>query len=210
MNLILKTTSKTILVFSMLALLLILNSCKKDNDPISNNPQSTSLELLLKDNLGNNLPGTSVRLYASEVDLLNGTNQVGPTKISNTNGLVVFENLSNIKYYWLAEKGCLNNMNGAVTTLFPLTLNIKNTANSILNGTGTLKFVSSSSNPYRIYINGTPVFDMNGGTTSYRYYMPTGFYSIRVLQLSGYILYPTDKTFTGNLGCGQTMTTNFP
>jgi len=40
--------------------------------------------------------------------------------------------------------------------------------------------------------------------------MPTGSYSIRVLQLSGYVFTPTDQTYTGTLSCGQTMTTTFP
>lgn len=201
-----------ILTFAIVGLTTIY-SCKKDkNDPKpnSNNSNSTSLELSLKDELGNIVSGASVKLYSSETDWKNSTNQVGTTQFSDASGKVKFNNLSNIKYYWFAEKDCKNNVNGAITTTSPLTSNVNNTVNAILSSTGTLKFVSTSSNPYRVFINGTAVFDMNGGTTQYKYYMPTGSYSLRVLQLSGYVLYPTDKTYNGTLTCGQTLTTTFP
>jgi len=51
---------------------------------------------------------------------------------------------------------------------------------------------------------------MNGGTVDYENFMPTGYYTIRVLQVSGYAVYPTDETFSGTLGCGATLTTTFP
>src|SRR5690606_37544384 len=151
------------------------------------------------DDLGNTITGASVKLYSSQTDWSNGTNQVGTTQFSDASGKVKFSDLSSIKYYWLAEKDCKNNVNGGVTTTSALTANVNNTVNVILSSTGTLKFVSTSSNPYRIYINGTAAFDMNGGTTQYKYYMPTGSYSIRVLQLSGYVFTPTDQTYTGTL-----------
>ena len=182
------------------------NSCTKDYLE----PTPTSLELTLKDDLGNSVSGASVKLYSSQTDWSNGTNQVGTTQFSDASGNVKFSDLSSIKYCWLAEKDCQNNVHGAITTTSALTANVTNTVNVILSSTGTLCFVSTSTNPYRIYINGTATYDMNGGTTQYKYYMPIGSYSIRVLQLSGYVLYPTDKTYTGTLSCGQTMTTTFP
>ncbi len=171
---------------------------------------STDLELTIRDELGNLVSGVSVKLYASETDWTNKTNQVGQTLISNASGKVTFTNLSNIKYYWFAEKDCKNNIHGAVTTVNPLTANVTTALNISLIPTGKLKFVNTSSNPYRVFINGTPYIDMNGGTTKEVPYSQTGNYSIRVLQLSGYVLYPTDQTYTGTLGCGQTMTTTFP
>lgn len=196
---------KSILILLIFIGLAVINSCKKVETPTP-----TSLELTLKDNLGNSVSGASVKLYSSQTDWNNGTNQVGTTQFSDASGKVKFNDLSNIKYYWFAEKDCQNNVNGAATTISALTANINNTVNVILSSTGTLKFVSTSSNPYRIFINGTAAFDMNGGTTQYDYYMPTGAYSLRVLQLSGYAISPTDLTYNGTLTCGSTLTTTFP
>ena len=182
--------------------LAILFSCKKE--------PPTSLELTIKDDLGNIVTGASVELYSSETDWSNGTHQIGTTGTSDASGKVKFNNLSAIQYYWFVEKDCKNNVNGSITTVSVLTANMMNTVNVILSSTGTLKFVSTSSNPYHIYINGTAAFDMTGGTTSYEYYMPTGSYSIRVLQISGYVLYPTDITYTGTLNCGSTLLITFP
>ena len=199
--------NKTVLLLLLLASMLTLSSCQKDEDA---QPLPTSLEITLKDNLGNNVSGAAVKLYSSESDWINGTNQVGVTQFSDGSGKVKFTNLSNIKYYWFVEKDCQNNVNGSITSTSALTANINNLANVILTSTGTLRFVSNSSNPYRIFINGTAAFDMNGNTIETRSYMPTGSYSVRVLQLSGYIFTPTDQTYTGTLSCGGTLTTTFP
>lgn len=194
---------KNILILMTFIGLVMLSSCKKE-------PTPTSLELLLKDELGNIVSGASVELYSSETDWNNASNQIGTTLTSDALGKVVFNNVSNIKYYWFAEKDCKNNVNGAITSSSALTSNIKNTFNIILTSTGTLKFVSTSNYQYRIYINGVATYDMNGGTTQYRYYMPVAAYSIRVLQLNGYVISPTDITYTGTLNCGSTLLTTFP
>jgi hypothetical protein len=194
---------KNILILIAIIGLAILSSCKKE-------PTPTSLELTFKDVLGNSVSGASVKLYSSQTDWNNGSNQVGTTQFSDATGKVNFNDLSNIKYYWFAEKDCINNVNGSVTTTSALTANLNNTLNVILSSTGTLKFINTSSNPYRIYINGTVAFDMNGGTTQYKYYMPIGSYSLRVLQISGYVIYPTDMTYTGTLSCGFTLIATFP
>ncbi|SRR5450759_1993260 len=194
---------KNILILMAFIGLAILSSCKKE-------PTPTSLELTLKDDLGNSVSGASVKLYSSQTDWNNDLNQVGTTQFSDASGKVKFSDLSNINYYWFAEKDCKNNVNGAVTTTSALTANVNNPLNVILSSTGILKFVSTSSNPYRIFINGTATFDMNGGTTQYEYYMPTGSYSLRVLQLSGYVISPTDITYNGTLNCGSTLIITFP
>jgi hypothetical protein len=198
--------NKCVFILTLFVSLVLLNSCKKNDAQ----PTPTSLQITLKDGLGNIISGASVKLYSSQTDWNNGTNQVGTTQFSDASGNVNFGALSNIKYYWLATKDCQNNVNGGVTTASALTANINNTVNVILSTTGTLEFVSTSSNPYSIYINGTAAFDMDGGTTKYKYYVPTGSYSIRVLQQSGYVVSPTDETFTGTVDCGQTLTTTFP
>lgn len=172
--------------------------------------QPTTLEITLKDELANLLTGVSVKLYPSQDDWINGTNQVGTTLTSDASGKVKFSSLSALKYYWLAEKDCKNNVNGGITTVSALTVNTNNTVEVILTGTGTLKFTNTSSNPYRIYINGVSTYDLPGGLVLYKYYKPTGAYTLRVLQLSGYALYPTDLTYNGTLTCGSTLSTTFP
>jgi hypothetical protein len=188
----------------IIAGLLTFSACSKEETP------STGIELSLTDNLGNVVSGASVKLFSSQTDWKNKTNQIGATQTSDASGKVRFKDLSNIKYYWFAEKDCQNNANGTATTLDPITANKITSLTVPLSSTGTLKFVSTSNNPYRIFINGTAMFDMNGGTTKYYYYAPVGNYSLRVLQLSGYLISPTDKSYTGNVGCGQTLSTTFP
>ena len=188
--------------------LLTINACKKSEPPAP--PQPTSLELNLKDALGNPVSGASVELYSSLIDWNNSTNQVGSTQISSASGKVSFTNLQSINYYFHAEKGCTDNVNGATNTASPLTANIINVSTIVLSSTGTLKFINTSSNPYRVYINGTIAFDMNGGTTASVDYKPIGLYTLRVLQLSGYLISPTDRTYTGTLSCGATLQTTFP
>lgn len=173
-------------------------------------PQPTSLEITLKDDLANIVSGATVKLYPSQNDWLNSTNQVGTTLTSDASGKVKFTSLSASKYYWLAEKDCKNNVNGGATTASALIGNANNTVEVILTSTGTLKFTNTSSNPYRIYINGVSTSDLPGGSILYKYYKPIGAYTLRVLQLSGYALYPTDLTYNGTLTCGSTLSTTFP
>jgi PKD repeat protein len=173
-------------------------------------PQPTSLEITLKDDLANIVSGATVKLYPSQNDWLNSTNQVGTTLTSDASGKVKFSSLSASKYYWLAEKDCKNNVNGGTTTVSALTGNVNNTVEVILTSTGTLKFTNTSSNPYRIYINGVSTSDLPGGSILYKYYKPIGAYTLRVLQISGYALYPTDLTYSGTLACGSTLSTTFP
>ncbi len=173
-------------------------------------PQPTSLEITLKDELANIVTGASVKLYSSQTDWSNGTNQVGTTLTSDASGKVKFSALSALKYYWFAEKDCKNNRNGGATTVSALTANTNNTLDVILTSTGTLKFTNTSSNPYRIYINGVSTSDLPGGSIINIINLPIGAYTLRVLQLSGYALYPTDLTYNGTLTCGSTLSTTFP
>ncbi len=198
---------KKIITLIVVALSLGLSSCTKDDLGVE---VKTYLDIYVKDNLGNPVQGAEVKLYSSETDWKNSSNQVGAAQYSNSEGKAVFEGVSNIKYYWLATKGCNNNVNGSVTTVSPLNKGERNSVNTILTSTGNIRLNSTSSNPYRIYINGNAILDMQGGAVQYWNYLPVGTYTVRVLQLSGYILYPTDKTYSVNITCGNTTAVTFP
>jgi hypothetical protein len=187
----------TLLLFSTIFI-----SCKKEET-------NTELELTVRDNLGNNISNALVSLYPSETDLINRTNAI-TSKFTDSNGKVLFSDLTSMKYYWFAESGCQNNFNSSVTTITSIPANTRTSLNTIISGTGTLRFVNTSANPYKIFINGTYKFDVLGGQSKNLNYSSSGSYNLRVLQISGYLLYPTDQTYSGILYCGSTLTTTFP
>lgn len=195
------------LALGLLLAIAMLNSCSEETvEPM---PTST-LELTIKNELGNLIPGATVKLYSNETDWRNQTNQIGSTKITGSDGIVNFTNIDDIKYYWYVEKDCENNVNGAVTTVTPLSNTLKNRLDVILKQTGNIRFQNNSTNPYRVYINEAESFDMPGNTFLVRSSVNTGNYSIRVLQISGFAFTPTEETYTGNVGCGQTLNVTFP
>lgn len=198
-----KILSYLLLLF---AVTILTNCSKKDSSPP---PADTKLQLTILDNLGNPVSAASVRLYGSESDFGNDINYVG-LGTTNATGVIVFSQLSAKKYYWYAEKGCTNNMLGSVYTLNPIAANNTTTISCVLAGTGKLRFVNTSSNPYRVYINGQVFTEMLGNTTRTVEYAAVASYTLRVLQLSGYAITPTDQTYTGNVTCGGTLVTTFP
>jgi hypothetical protein len=191
------------------ALLVFILSCSKTGI------QPTSLQITVRDNTGNIASGASVYLFASNTDLNNyvesgnSSSSLG-VQTTDLSGNVTFTNLTGTQYYFYATSGCENNVNGTtgISTLIP---NTKNLINCSIESTGTLKLVSTSSNPYEVYVNGViAISSMAGGTTQYVIDVPTGSYSIQVIQLSGYLVTPTNETFTGNVTCGSTLVTTFP
>ncbi len=170
----------------------------------------TELKITVLDVSTNVVAGAQVKLFATLSDWQNGTNQVGSTLTSNSSGVVMFTNLQPSKYYWAISKSCQNNYNTTYTTTGSLTANTVNTVNSQVISTGTLVFTNTSSNPYKVELNGNVLYSsMTGGTSNIYSYAPTGNYTIKVTQLSGFII-PTIKTYTGTLSCGSTLTTTFP
>jgi hypothetical protein len=137
-------------------------------------------------------------------------NEVQGSKTSDSKGVALFDNLSSIKYYFSADKDCLTNAFGGNVTSNALTPSMKSMVTCILSKSGTLKINNTSSNPYDVYINGVlKITNMAGGSTQ-SFKAGTGTYNIRVLQKNGYILYPTDKTFSGSISCGTTLNCTFP
>lgn len=186
--------------------LVIVASCKdNDTDPIP-----TSLEITFLDGAGEAIPDVSAKIYKSENDLLNNSNQVGSQQISNEQGVVRFSNLESIKYYWSAEKGCLNNKNSSITTQEALTANRVNLVNSILSETASISLINNSFNSFEFFLNGRSI-DVIAGQTSYTLNgLSSGFYSIRVVQVSGIVSNPIDLSYSSNISCNNDTTISFP
>ncbi|RPD43496.1 SpaA isopeptide-forming pilin-related protein [Paracnuella aquatica] len=192
----------------ILSFALALFSCSKEGTPAP--AAVTSLKITVKEGF---LPlsGATVRLYLSQEDLLNATGQVGSTKITDAKGEVTFTDLSPLKYYWKVDAGCKSNINSEVTSTAALSRGLTNTATVQVAPTGTLRVVNNTSNPYDVYANGILVIDdLPGGTSRSLLSAPTGNWNIRVVQQSGYLFSPTERTFTGTLLCGATLTATIP
>jgi hypothetical protein len=179
----------------------LLFGCSKDSTPTT---PTTNLQITVSD-AGGTIGGASVTLYPSLISLEYQTNPVASLP-TNSSGVVTFTNLTPQQYYWLAQDGCEAGTGNIVTTEDVTT---KTTTDLI--ATGTLVFTNTSSNPYEVKVNGAVAYpSLAGGVTETLVIQPAEAYSIEVIQLSGYTLYPTDKTYTGTLSCGGTLTTTFP
>lgn len=77
------------------------------------------------------------------------------------------------------------------------------------NSTGTVVFDSYSSNPYDCYVNSVYKGRVYGyGTLSVT--APSGYCSLKTLQVSGYVLYPSEYTGSGTLSKCGTLSFKFP
>jgi hypothetical protein len=195
------------------AILLIATSCSlffSCSKPKDQTPPDTELKLTITNELNNPVSGATIRLFSSQDDLLNETGQIGSTATTDFNGQAVLKGLSSAQYFWLASDGCASNRNGLVTS-GPLASGIINTATVQLKPTGTLVLSNNSKDPYKIYLNGTALTNplVGGGTATLKYAL-TGNYTVRVVQQSGYVINPTDKTYMGTLSCGATLRAVFP
>ncbi|HWJ28322.1 MAG TPA: hypothetical protein VNS32_17385 [Flavisolibacter sp.] len=201
-------TTKAFRTLSILTLLFLFSCSKKDS---SSNVSDTKLKLTITNNLNNPVSGAIVRLYATANDLLNQANPIGASATTDYQGQVTFSGLSASKYYWLAQNGCANNVNDYVTSGENLNSGITNTARITIKETGTLVLTNNSKDPYIIYLNGTQLSNPMAGSTSVSVkYALTGSYTVRVVQQSGYIITPTDKSYSGVLSCGSTLRAVFP
>ena len=187
-------------IISIALALVVLMACKKD--VVEPTVESTSLKITVLDDTGNKISNASVKLFETENDYLSETNQVSNTMTTNSSGEVLFDNLSNKKYYWHIEKDCLNNVNTAYTSASVLQLNKANTINTIVKENGDLEIVNTTSDTYKVYINNEELGDISGNSTEYLYYIDNGTYSIQIIQQDGYILTPTNVTSTFNISCG--------
>ncbi len=85
-----------------------------------------------------------------------------------------------------------------------------NTLTIVFPSTGDLFLRNKSSDPYIVTINDTYQVTINGGKTNSYLGMDTGYYKIHVKQKSGYLLWATEKTYTGTLKKDGSLTVSFP
>jgi hypothetical protein len=191
--------SKIVFIATPLFISTFFLSCKKENIA----PPDTSITILVNDESGNIVPGATVDLFASL------TTNDSIVQVTNSKGMATFKALSPIVYYWTVVSGCKTNLGSSTSTIYPITKNTDNQMGTVIKGTGLINFTNNSSNPYDVYVNGTLVHEMNGNSVESDYHIE-GTYTIRVLQVSGYLFTPTDETFTGNVVCGGTLNVVFP
>lgn len=172
----------------------------------------TQLKVKITDNLGSPISGATATLYNNLSDYQSKTNAVATTT-TDANGYMYFSsNLSTVAYYFYISSGCLDNYHNANHFSTPLVANTLNTYNNIiLSSEGQIQIVSTSTNPYEVFLDGNVIFSsVAGGSTHYINEVPAGSHTVRVLQLSGYVISPTDETFTANVTCGNFTTVTFP
>lgn len=186
--------------FLGVAVIFTLASCKKETVP----PPDTSLTILVTDQSGNYESGATVALFTST------TATDSTVQITDSKGNATFKGLSPIVYYYVVVAGCQSNLGSSNSTVNPITQNTNTEVQTVLNGTGTINFINNSTYSYEVYVNGAVEYSSMNGSSAKSNLFTQGNYTIRVLQLNGYLLTPTDETYTGNVVCGGTLNVSFP
>ncbi|MEO5889587.1 MAG: hypothetical protein ABIQ31_05005 [Ferruginibacter sp.] len=101
------------------------------------------LLITVKDDTGKSITGVSVRLYKNLRDS-------GITQLSDSTGIVIFNDLDTTIYYWFAQKGCKTNRISQGTLNRALTPNAVFYGYSAMTETGALKIINNSTEPYKV------------------------------------------------------------
>lgn len=91
----------------------------------------TSLQVIVRNELGNLEEGVKVRLFKTKEDYDKLENQATPTLETDAKGKVIFKEVEAIEYYINAEKGDRNNF-GAGEKIAPLEANKINKATIVI------------------------------------------------------------------------------
>lgn len=202
------TRKNYLISIALITIIAAAQSCKKDE---ATPPPPTTLELNIKDSIGNVVSGATVKLYTSRSDLRLQKNQFGETLTADAEGKVKVTGINNPKYYWFAEMGCQNNSNGTLTSESDLVSNTDNNFDVTLQPTGTLAFANRSTDPYKIFVDGIEYVQLPGHRIIYFDEMPLASYSIKVVQAVRNQAYPEEETFSGTLSsCGSSIEFHFP
>ena len=115
-------------------------TCSKKVDTILLKPR---LLITLKDTAKQSIAGATVRLYKNLAD-------TGITKISDTTGIVIFDDLDPVLYYWFAQKNCKTNWNSQMTLNRVLVPDVILYGYSVLSETGTLRIINNSVDSFKV------------------------------------------------------------
>lgn len=207
---------KYIFLLTVLAGLTILNSCKKDD----NNDKPTVPVPVLSTSAVSSIAATTAQCGGNITSdggatittrgvcwSTNQTPTLNDNKTSDGTGAGTFTSsitglIANTTYY---VRAYATNSGG---TGYGSAMSFTTTQS--LPTTGSIQAINNSSNPYNVYVNGALQFTQSGGTSHTITNVSPGYYTIRVLQQSGYIVYPTDETFNGNVTAGNTLIISYP
>jgi hypothetical protein len=159
------------------------------------------------DQFGRPVPNAKISFYDYADDLYYHRNQIARSELTDENGSVTigWNNLG--RNYILVESDCLNNYLSG--TAVNVTDRSNNVFTSVLNETGTLTIQSTSSNPYRIYIDNVAKMDLPGKQSITLKYFEAKPTSVRVEQLEGYI-FATVKSYDLDIKCGGSFNVTYP
>lgn len=210
-------TMKHLLTIALLALAIACSKKKDDPAPVTPTVQPTTLSITVRNELGNTVANAGIKIYSTfeayTADTLDDTPPVTSfplayTSFTNSSG-VYTTTIDAGKWYWRVESDACHKPT-TNTTVSPLSANVDNRVTVIMQPSATINLTSTSSNPYYIYLDDVLKFTMDGNTSK-SLTCTLGSHSVRVLQKSGYVVFPTDNTYPTTLStCGETKSITFP
>lgn len=169
--------------------------CNKEEE------NKTKLELTVLNIHGFPAAGINVKLYKFIQNYLENVSEIAKDK-TNEKGIVSFNNLDSIKYYFSAIDGCSNNyldirsatMKAGITTA--ITIQMQQTAN--------VSITNNTKNKYSIYFNGKDGFFIESMQSRlFSNSMPIGAVNVRVLQVGTNGGPQTDTTYIIEAECNS-------
>lgn len=190
--------NKCVFLISLLFAASLLDiACSKKVDTIPLNPR---LLITLKDTAKQSVTGATVKLYKNVSD-------PGIIKISDSAGIVIFDDLEPTLYYWLAQKDCKTNLNSQTTLKRNLLPDVILYGYSVLSETGTLKITTNSIEPYKVVDSIGKLSLTISKDTPYIGYPFIGLHRIHTEKLN---TINTGKDTVVEIKCGDTSVINLP
>lgn len=156
------------------------------------------LYITLKDIAGKSVSDATVRLYKNPTDS-------GITKLSDSSGVVVFNDLDTVLYYWEAKKGCKTNRHSQNTLKRSLIPNVILYGYSVMSETGELIITNKSQESYKV---SDLLFSVViKSDSSFATYHNVGSYLIRSVPVSDST---NIKNKSINIICNDTVRLNLP
>lgn len=156
---------------------------------------NTKLELTVFDDHLMPAIDYNVNLYENYEDWFNDKHVLKNEK-TNDKGVVTFSDLNDTIYFFRIIKGCLSNSLGVIGSNTLVKDNF-NTFHVQVRQTSNFTIVNNSNNTYLVSYDGKPQYNINGKSVlTFKNGFPVDTVIVRAIQLDGFILFPTDLTFT--------------